>query len=170
MKAWLEENKAYVLFAALFACFGIGVWVGNSISSADTALQAKDFAEQKQAAVEAVLEKLISARAGEREALNRLATEQAERKKFALEKDREIRRLTTGRPCLAAPVVRLLNLPDGIEPGAVSAAVAGNDAGDGGFASDTDVAQWSRVCRDKYNTCRGYLGALRRYYEEADRE
>lgn len=170
MKAWLEKYKAYVLFAALLACFGIGTWVGNSIASADTALQAKDFADQKRIAVEAVLEKLISAQAGERKALKRLATEQADRKTFALEKDREIRRLTTGRPCLAAPVVRLLNLPDGIQPGAVSAAVAGNDAGDGGFASDTDVAQWARVCRDQYNTCRGYLGALRRYYEGADHE
>lgn len=170
MKAWLEKNKAYILFAALLACFGIGFWVGNSIAAADTAKQAKDFATQKQAAVEAVLEKLISAQSGEREALNRLAAKEAERKKLALEKDREIRRLTTGRPCLAAPVVRLLNLPAGIQPGSVSAAVAGNDAGDGGFASDTDVAQWARTCRDQYGTCRGYLGALRQFYEGADRE
>jgi prophage endopeptidase len=170
MKAFLAEYKAFVLLAALLACFGLGIWVGDSIASAETAKQAKTFAEEKQVAVEAVLTKLVTAQANEREALNRLATAKAEHEKISLEKDHEIRRLTTGRPCLSASVVRVLNQPDNVLPGAVPAAVAGNDAEDAGFASDTDVALWSRGARSKYNECRGYLGELRRYYEDLRRE
>lgn len=170
MKAWLEEYKAYVLFIALIAEFALGVWVGDSIASAETATQAKTFAEEKQAAVEAVLKKLRTAHTAEREALNRLATAESDREKLSLEKDREIRRLTTGRPCLSAPVVRLLNLSADSQPGAVSAAVAGADAGDAGFATDTDVAQWARTCRDQYDTCRGYLKELRIYFQGVDHE
>lgn len=170
MKAWLDQYQAYLTLAGAVLVFCLGAWVGNSIASADTALQALDFAEQKQTAVEAVLKKLGTAKAAEREALDRLATANLQREKLSLEKDREIRRLTTGRPCLSAPVVRLLNLSADSQPGAVSTAVAGADAGDAGFASDTDVAQWARLCRDRYDTCRGYLSELRLYFQGAGRE
>lgn len=76
----------------------------------------------------------------------------------------EIRRLTSGRACLSAGTVRLLNrgTARGADPhaGPVPPAASEPAAADGAAASDTDVALWADSARSQYDTCRGRLDAL----------
>jgi hypothetical protein len=76
------------------------------------------------------------------------------------EVNREIARLTTGRPCLGADVVRLLNQPANSSAGAVPQAPGQPVAQDGAAASDTDIAGWIAGAQSQYETCRARLGAL----------
>ena len=95
------------------------------------------------------------------------------------EKNNEITRLATGRRCLDAGVVGVLNrdgaatngrpVPEAAG-GAVRAdggAAAGADDGQAAehYATDADVAGWIALCQSRYATCRGRLDGLRRFYE-----
>ena len=102
------------------------------------------------------------------------------------DKNEEIRRLATGRRCLDARVVGVLNRRDGAAThgGAVSqaaaqpvrpaaGAAAGADDGQGAiasaaagepYASDGDVAGWMALCRARYDACRADRDDLRQFY------
>jgi hypothetical protein len=89
---------------------------------------------------------------------------ESERSKTAKEKDREIQRLTTGRACLGADVVRLLNAESAPGSGLKLPTAASGAAGSAtGFASDTDVGLWAVDARTLYDTCRGRVDALREW-------
>lgn len=88
---------------------------------------------------------------------------------LALEETRDaLRRVTTGRPCLSAAAVRLLNEPGGLKPALPGAASqpAGTDAA---AATDTDVALWAAFARRSYDTCRGRIDALAEFFENSDK-
>lgn len=99
-----------------------------------------------------------------------LATSENARQTQAEEHQREIRRLTTGRPCLSAAVVRLLNEPAGLArpAGAVSQATGEPVPADGAAATDTDVALWADQARRSYDTCRGRLQAIADFYNQEE--
>jgi hypothetical protein len=96
----------------------------------------------------------------------------AESRRIAVteEKDREIRRLTSGRRCLDAAVVRVLNPP--AEPGAAALPEAGGEpvSTDAAFATDTDVGTWIAACQQSYDTCRGRLDAVAAFYKDLPSE
>jgi hypothetical protein len=83
------------------------------------------------------------------------------------EKDREIKRLTTGRPCLDAGVVGVLNRNAKTADNGLSAPRPAVDPAAAAFASDTDVALWIAIAQRSYDTCRGRLDAVRAFYEDA---
>lgn len=99
---------------------------------------------------------------------------------FAEEKNREIAKLATGRRCLDAGVVSVLNRPHATGPGgpapqaagvslrAPAAVAAGAD--DGSYSTDADVSGWIGVCQRSYETCRGRLDAIADFYREDSRE
>jgi len=76
------------------------------------------------------------------------------------EVSREIARRTTGRSCLDADLVRLLNQSADSGSGAVPPPPGQPAAEDGAAATDTDIAGWIAVAQNQYETCRGRLGAL----------
>lgn len=94
------------------------------------------------------------------------------------EKNNEIARLVTGRRCLDAAVVGVLNRERAGQParavpqaagGAVRAdgdTAAGADDGSKAerYATDADVAGWIGTCQTRYDACRGRLDAIRRFY------
>lgn len=95
---------------------------------------------------------------------------------FAEEKNREIKNLSTGRPCLGGAVVRLLNATSGggWRPGSVpqatglalpAAAAPASDPDADGYATDTDVGLWIGQCQRGYETCRGRIQAISDFYE-----
>jgi hypothetical protein len=127
--------------------------------------------------------------AGEEQARKLLAQEAANRK-LGKEKDDAIRKLATGRACLGADLVGLLN--DGAEssgPGlsapagglAYPAAAAATDSGirsqESGisetpgirtaWATDADVALWIRFAREQYDVCRRRIDALNEFFTPA---
>ena len=86
----------------------------------------------------------------------------------AQEHAREIKRLTTGRPCLNAGTVRLLNEPAirlAAVPAGVSSPIGRTAAADAPAASDTDVAGWIDGAQRQYGECRGRLDALIDWHE-----
>lgn len=77
------------------------------------------------------------------------------------EVSRALSRLTTGRKCLDARTVGVLNdTSTGTAADDVRAATGTPDAADGPAASDTDVAGWINHAKGQYEICRGRLDAL----------
>ncbi len=75
-------------------------------------------------------------------------------------------RLTTGRKCLDARVVRVLNgTRNGAAADNVHAATGASDAADGPAATDTDVSGWINLARGQYEKCRARLGGLIEFEE-----
>lgn len=81
------------------------------------------------------------------------------------EKDNEIKRLTTGRRCLDAAVVSVLNGSTTASAGAVPEAGSEPLPGTARFATDSDVGLWARACRSAYESCRADRAGIRQFYE-----
>lgn len=151
--------------AAALVAGGAGYALGHRSAKADgdaaLAKLERDHANRETKAAKAALARLQKAQARGDALESRLATEEASRQTQALEHAREIKRLTTGRPCLNAGTVRLLNKPAlGLHAPAVPTPAGGAAAADAPAASDTDVAGWIGAARLQYDTCRDRLGAL----------
>jgi len=99
-----------------------------------------------------------------------LAQREAEIDKLTLEVTRAAKRHTTGRTCLDAAAVRVLNRAD---PGPVATdvpqAAGAPVAQSAGAATDTDIYEWIAAAWGYYATCRGRLGALIDWEEGAPR-
>lgn len=81
------------------------------------------------------------------------------------EKSHEIKRLTVGRRCFDARVVRVLNgAVPASQPG-LSEARPGAVPEDGPFATDTDVGEWIAVAQRQYDQCRARIDAIATFYE-----
>lgn len=155
---------------ALFgvALVALSVWVGYGLGRAPLRVE---LAELRTAQAEtAKLQALAGARVlADAQTLgnqltNRLAGSQAQITELETEKRRAINRLTTGRHCLSADAVRLLNsASDNTGTGGavdVPTPTGSVDATDGAFATDTDVGQWAIAARAQHSDCRARLGAL----------
>lgn len=172
-------SRLNVLLAALvlagvsaLAAGGAGYALGHRLAKADgdaaVAKLQRDHANRETEAAEAALARLQQAQARSDALQARLAAEETNRQTQAQEHAREIKRLTTGRPCLNAGTVRLLNEPTGHSGIAtVPATTSGATTADAPAASDTDVAGWIDNARLQYDACRGRLDALIDWHQEA---
>lgn len=164
-----ETIKTAILavFAALifFAGWQVEGWRKDAEIARIELAHAKESADAARAAAEVITAAL---KHGNELAARAAAAESA--RDLALEETRNaLRKVTSGRPCLAAAAVRLLNDAAGIKPPAVPGA-AGEPAGaDAAFASDTDVALWAAFARRSYDTCRGRIDALAKFFEDSDK-
>ncbi len=80
------------------------------------------------------------------------------------EKSHEIKRLTVGRRCFDARVVRVLNASVPAQPG-LSEASPSALREDAAFATDTDVGGWIAVAQRQYEQCRARIDAIATFYE-----
>ena len=93
-----------------------------------------------------------------------LASQQSRITKLHQEHTREINRLTTGRACLSAELVGVLNRtqpaasdrPDPLPPPTGQPAATDASA----FATDADVGNWAASARQQYAECAARLGSL----------
>ena len=93
-----------------------------------------------------------------------LASQQSRITQLHQEHTREINRLTTGRACLSAELVGVLNRtqpattdgPDALP--APTGSTAKSDAS--AFATDADVGNWTASARQQYAECAARLGSL----------
>jgi hypothetical protein len=93
-----------------------------------------------------------------------LASQQTRINQLHQEHTHAIKRLTTGRACLSADLVRVLNTtdpaatdrPDALPPPTSSPAATDAPA----FATDADVSTWAATARRDYAECAARLGAL----------
>lgn len=167
----LIPDWVYALLAALVVTLAAGAgWAANGwrkdaeISRLREAAQA-DLARENGRG----LLLLAAAQARNDDLIEQLASAENARQIIAQEKDREIQRLTTGRRCLDAAVVRVLNAGNpAAGPGLVPPAIGSALPADAAFATDTDVGTWARQCRDAYDTARARLDAIRNFYQGAE--
>ncbi|MDR3300895.1 MAG: hypothetical protein LBU43_13115 [Candidatus Accumulibacter sp.] len=173
----INKTQLASLLLVLAAAFGLG-WTLNGwrLQSALATVEkqhAEAVAAAQQAVTDATEKTLAIERQGEIIAARAIAAEN-QNTQLAKERDHAIRKLSTGRACLSAPVVRLLNA--GAAPGrsglsatpgvATLAApgIAADSADQDDYANDIDVALWSRNARSQYNVCRERIDALRAFF------
>lgn len=90
-----------------------------------------------------------------------LVSTQNELTKLKEDRHGALQKLTTGRACLNAATVRLLNGADTTAgPESVPQAPSGAAAAGDGFATDADVGQWAIDARAQHDDCRARLDAL----------
>ncbi|MCQ8103280.1 hypothetical protein NP590_04100 [Methylomonas sp. SURF-2] len=138
---------------------GAGWFVTDAVLGADIAMM-----QAEQADALAQSEQMYRrALAGEQERgfvlSDRLAHTESQLTQRTLEVSRALQKVTTGRACLDASAVRLLNgaaHDDGAMPETAGPSVAESAA----IATDTDVAGWIGGAQYHYDTCRARLGAL----------
>lgn len=156
----IDGAEPWLLVIVACCVFLLGLKVGYVIGDAKVArLEATQATAQRDTAV-AVTENMIAAQRLANALESKLAASEQTRLSQQLEHQREIKRLTTGRPCLNGGTVRLLNSSAGIQPAAVPESASEPPAEDAAAASDTDIAGWIDHAIRQYETCRGRLGAL----------
>ena len=165
----LDMRLPWLLVALMFCAGAAGGWYINGLRwEAKYAALEKTHAEAAAAQADAIVEALEKVRALERQG-DELAAQvialDAARVKLAKEKEDAIRKTSTGRRCLDAGLVRLLNEPVGPGAGSRPAPASGSPSvADTAFASDTDIALWARDARDAHDACRARINALRTFY------
>lgn len=182
-----ERFAARRLIIAIALCGAAGWIVNGWRHEAVIAALEKTYADAAKQASEQHATTLAEAiRRSDALQLEKAAQENAYAKNLK-EKNDEIARLTTGRRCLDARVVGVLNRDGAAANGGTVAqtaglpvradgpAAAGADDGkkaddDAPYASDTDVAGWINLCRTGYDLCRGDRDRIRRFYDAPDIE
>jgi hypothetical protein len=154
-----------LLVGALSGGIVAGGWQQIRIEQdrADLAGMKATFADEKQQASEAANQRFI--KAVQRADTLTVALEDSEQHLTLLkkEKDREIKRLTSGNVCLNAATVRLLNhqatgAGSGTAP--MPTPISQPVTEDAAIATDTDVAEYINTAQSQYNVCRARLDAL----------
>ncbi|MBW7901246.1 MAG: hypothetical protein H3C26_07205 [Rhodocyclaceae bacterium] len=154
------------LAAALVAASFAAGWTANGWRlGAELAELRREHAEQTAQAVLDAGARLIEATTRGDALQFRLAEAETARDTALQETQHALRRVTTGRPCLDAAAVRLLNGAGALAPaGAVPETTGEPLRADAAVATDTDVALWAAHARRSYDTCRGRLAAIDAFY------
>jgi len=154
-----------LLVGALSGGIVAGGWQQIRIEQGRAALAGlkATFNDEKQQASEAANQRII--RAVQRADTLTVALENSEQHLTLLkkEKDREIKRLTSGNVCLNAATVRLLNhqaTDAGSGTAPMPAPLSQPVTTDVAIATDTDVAEYINTAQEQYNVCRARLDAL----------
>lgn len=154
-----------LLVGALSGGIVAGVWQQLQIEQglADLTGLKATYADEKQQASEAANQRII--KAVQRADTLTVALEDSEQHLTLLkkDKDREIKRLTSGNVCLNAATVRLLNHQNtsaGSDTALMPTPISQPVAADAAIATDTDVAEYINTAQSQYNVCRARLDAL----------
>lgn len=148
--------------------FAAGLLLGggtvHGINGAQIAALETAHANAQRAAAQASVERLSAAQARGDALTAELIKARAEADTLQDQLHDALSKATTGRPCLGAPALRLLDRAAG--PHAVPAPAgrpAAADAADA--ATDTQVAQWAAGAYHQYAECSRRLSALIQYHE-----
>ncbi len=171
MSAALPLPWCAALVAVVFAVgTAAGGYVGRAPLRAELANTRADMAELRSTHAEAARLAALAAAKGLQQAQARgdalthtLARRQEQIDQLHKDKRDALKRLTTGRACLSADAVRLLNTANSTEPARpepVSTPPGGVAAAGAAFATDADVGQWAIAAHAQYSECSGRLAAL----------
>lgn len=162
---WVKaEAKFLLVLGAAALIFAAGWAVEGWRMEARIAELEADRAKAAESTSQNNLNQVVAGQVRGEEIVASLTAEENQRTSTQEEIKREIRSLSSGRPCLAGAAVRLLNLPDGSKPGAVAKAAAEPLPAHAAAASDFDVAEWAIQCKSGYDTCRGRIQAIHDFY------
>ncbi len=161
-----EALKAALIAVAAVLIFFAGWQVEGWRKNAEIERIERAHAEQRARDAEAAADEIAAAVKRGNELAARVTAAESTRDVALQETKDALRRVTTGRPCLSGPAVRLLNESAGLKP-SVPATPGQPAVTDAAFASDSDVGEWIAGAIRHYDTCRGRLAAVADFYEEA---
>lgn len=154
----LNRTAIACLISAAVAGGGAWAWQANSYD-AQIADMRSSIAESDRLRARAEATALQAAQVRGDVLTRDLLTREAMINRLSKEKRDALSRYTTGRPCLSADAVGVLNEQAGSGSGVPQA--TGITAATGAtFATDADVGQWAADARASYDTCRSRLDAL----------
>lgn len=166
----LDAGQPWAIVIIACCIFLLGLKLGYAIGDVKVSQLEKQQVTTERDAVKSALERLVASQQRSDVLEARLHTSESLRLTQAQEHQREIKRLTTGRPCLNRGTVSLLNSSTGIQPATLPEAPGRTLAEDAPAATDTDVAEWIDHAIGQYDTCRDRLGALIDYYQGESNE
>lgn len=164
----MPGNVGGLVFALIFSSGGFGYWAGDH--NRNNAWLAKQSATEHAALVQ-----LQTAQARGDALSNGLLQQQNKIDLLKQESHRAITQTTTGRTCLDAAALRVLDSAPGISvmPTPTGSAVAagaspGTTGGDSTawYSTDTQVALWAADTGAAYETCRTRLDALINWHHQ----
>ena len=164
-------SQAGVVPVQLIAALAIAVLAGGaswtyqaSRYTAQIATMQRDYATAAQKTTDANARHLHRVWERGDELAASLATQQTHISQLHQEHTHAIKRLTTGRACLSAELVGVLNRTQPAatdRPDALPTPTGSPDAADASaFATDADVSTWAATARQQYAECAARLGAL----------
>jgi prophage endopeptidase len=156
------KDAGLILSAALF--FIAGWTVENWRAESQINTLKSTYANSQRVALEQVVKRLDEANRRADIALATLQQREQVFQQLTQEKDREIRRLTTGSRCLGSAAVRVLNSASTNQPAALSETTSQPVSTDTAFATDTDVGIWINNAQQAYESCRGRIKAIADYF------
>lgn len=122
-----------------------------------------EHAEQAVKAAQAATARLAEAAAINTRIVAEVARQERQITQLNQEKNNALRQVTTGRRCLDAAAVRLLNHAG---PGPVSGSGSEPLPAATTFASDQDVGEWIAGARQAYDTCRARIDGIASFYAD----
>lgn len=143
---------------AVAAAAGAWVWQANSYE-AKLADMRSSISESDRLRARAAATALQAAQVRGDVLTRDLLANEALINRISKEKRDALSRYTTGRHCLSADAVGVLNGTTGAGAG-VPQSTGSSASTDGGFATDADVGQWAAAARAAHDTCRSRLNAL----------
>ena len=146
------------LLSAAIAAAGAWVWQANSYEAKLADIRSS-IAESDRLRARAAATALQAAQVRGDTLSRDLLAREAMINRLSKEKRDALSRLTTGRPCLSADAVGVLNGTTGAGAGMPQATGIPAATG-GGFATDADVGQWAAAAIAAHDTCRHRLDAL----------
>lgn len=164
------QARIIAALALALTAFAGGCWLGGALAGAEAARLQTAWAEERaslaDARAAAAARALDFERAGNELAARLAATETA-RLTAAAETQNALKKATTGRACLTADAVRLLNAPAAASA-PVPAPARRAPPADAGIATDYDIARWASNARAQYDNCRARLDAIRKWSEQVN--
>jgi len=157
---------AALVSIAAWCGYRFGVSTEHARGNEQIATLRQTYADENAQAQAELRKQLKAATARGDELSSQLLTREATTTRQSQEKTLAVTKITSGRRCLDADVVRLLNADSPIQPstshngGNVPEAASSAAATDGAAATDTDVALWANNARSQYDICRSRLDAL----------
>lgn len=141
-----------------------GAWGGWTIGRAPLQVALSDLrsahATEAAGLAEGALQRLQAAQARADALAASLAAIQAQNNRLSKEKTRALQNQTSGRACLSADALRVLNDAPGLDVDGLPAPSGGAATAGEPTATDTDIGTWAIAAGAQYQACGDQLNAL----------
>lgn len=162
---WPSPWVAMVIFVTGIGLGGYGSWLlGRAPLQVQLAKQATTYADEKNQLAQHAAKTLQEAQARGDALSAGLLNQQKQIDQLKTEKRDAIRQVTTGKPCLNGPALRLLSSAPGLSVRDLSPATGSAIAAGEPIATDTDIAFWIVDAGAQFEACRARLDALIDWY------
>lgn len=148
-----------LVIGAVLCAFGLGWLLASSAGDARVSALREQMSRSQAAQAEHASRTLLDAHARGDALTGQLFAATRAAARLRKERDDALQLATTGRVCLDADSLRVLDGAPGLAV-ALPTAPGGATAADGAVATDTDIARWALDAGEQYEECRQRLDTL----------